>query len=224
MAIIIPPPPTNAQQGDRVWTDWYVKLQQILSSTAGIAWALVDKTGSALSDLASRNHSELTSIAGTGVNHISNGEAAVVTAVTASGHQGLASINGTGNNHISNAEATVVTAIQTSGHQGLSSINGTGNNHISNAEATVLTDIETDGHQGLTDINGTGDYHITSAEATDVTLLNTTDRLHMQSAAVDPTTANVAASNWIIWKNTGANEVRVWVNDGGTMKKSAAFT
>jgi hypothetical protein len=75
MAINIPPPPTNSPQGDRVWTDWYIKLNQILSSTAGISWALVDKTGSNLSDLASRPHSQLQSVLGTGVLHISVAEA-----------------------------------------------------------------------------------------------------------------------------------------------------
>lgn len=164
MPIIIPPPPTRADQGDRVWTDWYVKLTAILSSTNGIAWALVDKTGSALSDLATRSHSMLTGIAGTGVNHISVAENSLVTNLLASGHAALSAIL------------------------------------------------------------GTGSYHISSAEASDVTNLNSTARLQIHTSTIDPTTSDVVASNWIIWKNTTANEIRLWVNDSGTMKKSAALT
>lgn len=194
MAILIPPPPTNSPQGDRVWTDWYLRLREVLSSTAGLAWNLVDKTGSSLSDIVTRNHAQLNAIAGTGANHISNAEAAVVTSVTATGHQGLASINGTGNNHISNAEATAVTAIQTSGHQGLTSINGTGNYHVSAAEATRLTDLNTSGY------------------------------IPLKSGAANPTTTDVTAGNCVVWKNTTATEIRLWVNDGGVMFKSAALT
>lgn len=164
MAIIIPPPPTKAEQNDRVWTDWFVRLQQILSSTSGIAWALVDKTGSALSDIASRNHSELTSVL------------------------------------------------------------GPGNYHVTLAEGLVLTDIEADGHQGLTNINGTGDYHISSAEADTVTNLHTRGILSVLSDTADPSTSDIAEDEWAIWKNTTSGEVRLWVNDGGVMKKSAALT
>lgn len=194
MAISIPPPPTNSPQGDRVWTDWYIKLNQILSTTAGVAWALVDKTGSRLDDIASRAHSQLQGIVGTGAVHISATEAIVVTSITASGHQGLSTINGTGNNHISNAEAAVVTSVTASGHQGLASINGTGNLHISSGEAATLAALNTSGIEPL------------------------------RTKAGDPGTGDIAAGHYAVYKNTSLGEIRLWVNDGGTMKKSATLT
>lgn len=45
-----------------------------------------------------------------------------------------------------------------------------------------------------------------------------------RSAADDPVAADLPATGFIVWKNTNLNEVRVWVNDAGTLKKSAAFT
>lgn len=194
MAILIPPPPTRAEQGDRAWTDWYIQLTRILSSTAGIAWALVDKAGSNLTDIATRSHASLQNILGTGSNHISSGE------------------------------NTAVTNMTTSGHQGLTAINGTGNYHVSSAEATTLTNVNTSGHQGLASINGTGNYHVSAAEATALTNLNTSGYIPLKSGAADPTTTDVTASQCVVWKNTTATEIRLWVNDGGVMYKSAALT
>jgi len=85
MPIKIPPPPNVAQQGTRVWKEWYTKLQTILASTSGLAWALVDKTGSALADIAIRPHSALTTVIGTGAYHISSTEATAVTALSSRG-------------------------------------------------------------------------------------------------------------------------------------------
>lgn len=63
MANLLPPPPTSATPGSYAWTDWYNKLYQF-SSTAGVPWASVDKTGSSLSDLATRTHNSLQSLQG----------------------------------------------------------------------------------------------------------------------------------------------------------------
>lgn len=43
----------------------------------------------------------------------------------------------------------------------------------------------------------------------------------VKSHTADPTTANISDGYFALWKNTTANEVRLWANDGGTMKKSA---
>lgn len=45
----------------------------------------------------------------------------------------------------------------------------------------------------------------------------------LKSHTADPTTANIEDGFFAV-KNTTTGEVRMWVNDGGTMKKSAAFT
>lgn len=44
------------------------------------------------------------------------------------------------------------------------------------------------------------------------------NRLTMQSSTVNPTTSNIADTDCQIWKNTTSGEVRLWVNDGGTLK------
>jgi hypothetical protein len=134
MALTLPPPPTQAEPGTPVWNDWFRRLQLALSSASGVAWGAIDKTGSSLGDLAIRLHSSLTGVQGTGSNHVSSAENAMLTALTAS---------------------PVITVIQ------------------------------------------------------------------MQSAASDPTTAQIPNTYWAIYKNTTTNAVKLWVNDGGTLKSVA---
>lgn len=45
-----------------------------------------------------------------------------------------------------------------------------------------------------------------------------------QSLSADPTTLDISSGMSRLVKNTTSGEIRHWVNDGGTMKKSAAFT
>lgn len=40
----------------------------------------------------------------------------------------------------------------------------------------------------------------------------------MLSAAADPTTSTIGAGEWAIYKNTTSGDVKLWVNDGGTLK------
>jgi hypothetical protein len=49
-------------------------------------------------------------------------------------------------------------------------------------------------------------------------------RFNMLSGASDPTLAASPQGQHFLYKNTTLNEIRWWVNDNGTMKKSAAFT
>jgi hypothetical protein len=63
------------------WERWIQQVQRVLSFAGGIAWGIVNKAGSKLSDLAERTHAMLTNIAGTGVNHISETENAEITAL-----------------------------------------------------------------------------------------------------------------------------------------------
>ena len=53
------------------------------------------------------------------------------------------------------------------------------------------------------------DGHITSA---------------FQSPSADPSTLDISSGMSRLVKNTTSGEIRHWVNDGGTMKKSAAYT
>lgn len=45
-----------------------------------------------------------------------------------------------------------------------------------------------------------------------------------RSGATDPTTSDLDDGYGTTWKNTTSSEIRDWVNDGGVMKKSAAYT
>ncbi len=54
-------------------------------------------------------------------------------------------------------------------------------------------------------------------------LVDVNRQLTMVTSSVNPTTNDVAVNSWIIWKNTngggaGVPQVRLWVNDNGTMK------
>lgn len=64
MALTLPPVPIGEPAGSFAWTQWYLALSQILTSTGTIAWDLVDKSGSDLADLATRDHASLQNIQG----------------------------------------------------------------------------------------------------------------------------------------------------------------
>lgn len=79
-----------------------------------------------------------------------------------------------------------------------------------------LSNIVSRNHGLLTAILGTGAYHISASEAGRVTATMT-----IQSKASDPTTSDIPAGNWAIYKNTGSGAVKLWANDSGTMKSVA---
>ena len=60
----LPPPPLRAETGSFQWLDWYNKLQSAITVPGSITWATIDKTGSSLSDLQTRQHAQLTGIQG----------------------------------------------------------------------------------------------------------------------------------------------------------------
>lgn len=70
----LPPAPINVKDNTSfVWLEWYRQLRDFLNSSGSIAWSLVNKAGSNLSDLAIRNHSSLQSLlpVGTAGYHLS---------------------------------------------------------------------------------------------------------------------------------------------------------
>lgn len=82
-----------------------------------------------------------------------------------------------------------------------------------NFAGSNLTDLATRNHNNLQSIQGgtAGEYnHLTNTQLTRAT--------SVISSASDPTTATIAASQWAIYKNTTSGLVKLWVNDGGTMK------
>lgn len=64
MATGLPPPPINAPSGSFVWLEWYRKLRDFLATNGSVPWAVVDKAGSKLSDIADRKHSYLQNVQG----------------------------------------------------------------------------------------------------------------------------------------------------------------
>ena len=70
------------RKDDRVFDDWMYRLWKRISSTAGLAWDLIDKTGSNLTDLETRNHNDLQNISGGASNDYSHLTAAQNTALT----------------------------------------------------------------------------------------------------------------------------------------------
>lgn len=45
-----------------------------------------------------------------------------------------------------------------------------------------------------------------------------------RTSSIDPTTSDIPLGCEVTWKNTSTGEIRRWVNDGGTLKKSAPYT
>lgn len=70
-------------------------------------------------------------------------------------------------------------------------------------------------------VGGVGAYQ---ADGTTIGYFTGQFRVNPTSGSADPTTSNFASGFGGWWKNTTNGEIRFWVNDGGTMKKSAALT
>ena len=64
MASGLPPPPTRGEQGGFAWTAWYNQLYTLLNTAGSVSWALVDKAGSSIADLQTKNHNLLTAMQG----------------------------------------------------------------------------------------------------------------------------------------------------------------
>jgi len=108
-----------------------------------------------------------------------------------------------------------ITDIPLRAHNNLQSIQGgtTGQfYHLTAAQYAALTAGPHNDLAGLQGGTATEYYHLTATEHT-----NLQTNL-MISQAADPTTAQLTASRWRIYKNTTSGLVKLWVNDGGTLK------
>jgi len=68
MADIIPPAPVNEAQSSYAWIDWYVKLVNFVNNQTNILWASINKAGSNLTDIVTRQHNDLQSVQGGGAS------------------------------------------------------------------------------------------------------------------------------------------------------------
>ena len=78
---LLPRPPVTDDK--RQWQQWFEAVYRLLGKAIGIPWGAVDKTGSKLSDIETRPHSQLQSIEGTGTRHITAAENSEITALDA---------------------------------------------------------------------------------------------------------------------------------------------
>ena len=76
-----------------------------------------------------------------------------------------------------------------------------------------LADLAVKLHSSLTGIQGNGSYHLSSTEQARVAGFLT--------KVSDPVAADIPAGQWAIYKNTTTSAVKLWVNDGGTLKSVA---
>jgi len=67
-------------------------------------------------------------------------------------------------------------------------------------------------------------YHLTAAQNTNVAALPTAANIVVQAfktKAGIPTTSDIAAGNWAIYKDTSGGTLKLYANDGGTIKSVA---
>lgn len=94
-----------------------------------------------------------------------------------------------------------------------------------NFTGSKLTDIVTRLHNSLQGMQGgvAGEYyHITAAEHT--ALGGAVSSLSVLSKVGAPTTADIAAGKWAMYKDTSSGTISVWTNDGGVMKQTPLGT
>ena len=146
----------------------------------------------------------------------------------------LLNTNGSVSWDLVNKAGSSIADLQNKNHGLLTSILGTGQYHISSAEAANVTALPNISGNAGTVTNGvytTGSYSnpawITSIDYSKLSGTvptwnqNTTgsaNLLSVQSKSSDPTTSDIAASKAAVYKNTTTGLVKLWTNDGGSMK------
>lgn len=70
------------RKDDNVFDDWMYRLWKRISSTAGLAWSLIDKTGANITDIPTRNHADLQNINSTNYTHLTSAQASGLTGGT----------------------------------------------------------------------------------------------------------------------------------------------
>jgi len=85
-----------------------------------------------------------------------------------------------------------------------------------NKAGSSIADIVNRNHGLLTSILGNGAYHLSLTEAARVTAT-----YQVNSKAGVPTTTDIPASSWAIYKDTSGGTLKLYANDGGTIKSVA---
>jgi len=82
-----------------------------------------------------------------------------------------------------------------------------------NFSGSNITDLASRAHNNLQSLQGgaAGEYnHLTNTQHSRV--------IGVITKAGLPTTADIAAGQWAVYKDTSGGTVRLWTNDGGTLK------
>lgn len=194
----LPPTPVGVPPGHSFWNDWYERLRNIVNST------LV-------------NHNDLQSIQGGSPTERYHLTAAQQTDLTDAGDSALhfhssdrARANHTGTQTLSTISDVTITAANLNSLD--DGVDSTLHFHASDrarANHTGTQDHNTtlSGFQGG---SASERYHLTQTQHTRAT--------SFISAAADPTTSDIAAGEWAMYKNTTSGLLKLWANDGGTMK------
>lgn len=199
MSLKPPPPPVKSEPGSFAWMDWYKKLYDYLNTAGSVIWSTINFTGSKLTDIGTRLHSNLQSVLGTGQYHVSSTEATLLTNLLANGHAALSFILGTGSYHVSSAEATLVS--------GLSSATGTGAYVHASSPTLTTPALGTPSALVGTNITGTATGLTTGGNA----LLAGSSS---QAFSASTFTSSAAGSSIIVEASIAPTLLNSWVNYG----------
>jgi hypothetical protein len=112
-----------------------------------------------------------------------------------------------------NFSGSNITDIASRAHNNLQSIQGGSAGEYYHLTAAEYAGLGTGAHNDLTSIQGgnsTERYHLTQTQHTRAT--------SFISQTGDPTTGQIAAGEWALYKNTTSGLLKLWANDGGSLK------
>lgn len=189
MAGGLPPPPTRAESGDFLWVDWYNKLNNLLNTGGVVAWTSINFSGSSISDIQSRDHSQLTGLQGGTAGEYYHLTAAQAAGIGVGNHNDLLAIQG-GNSseryHFTNSE-----------HGSLQTILG----------STLVNTFNT----------RSGTVTLTLTDVTTALTYTPVSPVYLTKSS-DPTTTDITSGRFAMYKNTTLGTLKLWANDGGTLK------
>src|SRR5512135_2757242 len=109
---ISPPPYRDKDLTGQSWQKWFASITDALKTTAGTltAWSSIDKTGSNLNELTTRNHTDLQNLNSPSYTHL-----------TGSQYQ---SLTGGGNTNLHSHDASMIAANVIPGRDGEDGIDG----------------------------------------------------------------------------------------------------
>lgn len=112
-----------------------------------------------------------------------------------------------------NFSGSNITSIASRAHNNLQSLQGGSAGEYYHLTAAQHASLGVGNHNSLLSIQGgssTERYHLTQAQhSVATTVIN---------KAGSPTTSDIASGTWAIYKDTSGGTVRLWANDGGTLK------